>query len=352
MSVIITQIIDSLPEPGTTVQLRRNEDLFLTVPAPRGPRPWQKHDPLSVCHFAQIYTPAKFSPPRDVYGGDDLRLEWQQMEGRQPFYHRNADVDEISLQVSGDRTLMTELGTTELRRGDFSRIPVAIAHDNYGRSDVHLLFYMHGPVRELGEVVSQAEALETPFQGWEAAPNGITEVMTECMGAGGCDIAVSLVDEALLLQGGLQRVTRSMDPATTTDAVVTALRVVKPLVDQNGGATADEADWLYQSSRVLMGQCRLREENGLTYRTHRRAAAVHYQMEGRRTLISTHGIVQLEPGDFVAIPKGCSYTSVCAKDSSHIVLLTVGDLELKGPVARTAEPVTVGMVASIREGKR
>ncbi|KAB8213579.1 hypothetical protein BDV33DRAFT_184482 [Aspergillus novoparasiticus] len=113
------------------------------------------------------------------------------MDFRQPFYHRNMDVDEISLQVHGERTLMTELGTVELRPGDWSRIPVGIAHDNYGRKEIHLLFYIVAPVVEAGSITSTSERKEVPFDGWTASTKAI-EMVTECLGARGCDLAVSL----------------------------------------------------------------------------------------------------------------------------------------------------------------
>lgn len=107
----VTEILDPFPVDGNIHKLKRREDLLLQVPPPTAMKLWRTHDPLVAVHFPQQYIPAKFAPPRDIYAGDFLRLEWQQMNARQPFYHRNADVDEISYQVSGERTLMTELGS-------------------------------------------------------------------------------------------------------------------------------------------------------------------------------------------------------------------------------------------------
>lgn len=327
----ITHIIDALPESEHFVKLRRREDLFLTAPPPSAMKLWRDHEPLAVTHFAQEWKPAKFAPPLDIFSCDSLRLEWQQMNDRQPFYHRNADVDEMSYQVSGERTLMTELGTVELRAGDFSRIPVSIAHDNWGRKEIHLLFYVIANATDVGPVVGEAEIKESPFEGWK--PNHYAmEMVTECLGAKGCDISVSCVDEDLLLHGSLLE---STDPDTK-------------LVIQRPTAKHSEAEWLYKSSRVWIGNVHLRATKGETYRSHRRATAIHCQISGTRTLVSQRGTVELQPGDFVSIPRGVAYTSICKENSSHILILTSDDVALKSEVAKQAETSLVESVAAIR----
>lgn len=128
----------------------RDEHLLSPPHAPKVPvKLWQEHPPLTVVHYPQQYEPEAFAPPRGVYENDEIRVEWQKMDGRQPFYHRNCDVDEISYQIGGERTLMSELGVIEFQSGEFSRIPRGVAHDNYGREDSHLLFYIPAPVTEL-----------------------------------------------------------------------------------------------------------------------------------------------------------------------------------------------------------
>lgn len=103
----------------------RDEHLLLASPYPsKLPiKLWNDHELLPVVHFPQEYVEQRFAPPRGVYENGQLRIEWQVMNGRQPFYHRNCDVDEISYQIDGERTLMTELGVIEHRPGEFSRIP-------------------------------------------------------------------------------------------------------------------------------------------------------------------------------------------------------------------------------------
>lgn len=327
----ITHIIDALPESEHFIKLRKREHLFLKAPTISAMKMWRDHEPLAVTHFSQEWKPAKFAPPIDIFSCDSLRLEWQQMNDRQPFYHRNADVDELSYQVSGERTLMTELGTVELRPGDFSRIPVGIAHDNWGRKEIHLLFYVIANATEVGPVVGEAEIKEVPFEGWKPNPIAI-EMTTECLGAKGCDISVSYVDEDLLLHGSLEE---STDPDTK-------------LVIQRPIAKDSEAEWLYKSARVWIGNVHLEAAKGETYRSHRRATAIHCQISGTRTLVSQRGMVELQPGDFVCIPRGVAYTSICKGHSSHILILAADDVTLKSEVAKTAETSLVESVAALR----
>ncbi len=68
--------------------------------------PREQPPPLSVVHYPQEYREVSFAPPRGVYENDEIRVEWQTMNSRQPFYHRNCGVDEISYQSAGERTLM------------------------------------------------------------------------------------------------------------------------------------------------------------------------------------------------------------------------------------------------------
>lgn len=51
------------------------------------------------------------------------------MYGHQPFYHYNQDCDEITLHVNGERAVFAEISTFDLEPGDFSMIPVGVAHD-------------------------------------------------------------------------------------------------------------------------------------------------------------------------------------------------------------------------------
>lgn len=120
---IVTELLDAYPLDEDVLEIKRDEELLLTKPEMKFAK-LTDYKPLQVIHFPTEYVAQAFAPPRGVYESDHLRVEWQQMKGRQPFYHRNADVDELSYQVSGPRTTMTEYGTVEMRPGLFSRIPV------------------------------------------------------------------------------------------------------------------------------------------------------------------------------------------------------------------------------------
>src|SRR5882757_6897764 len=185
-------------EPLRTIE--RDEQLLLGPPHPSSLpiKLWRDQPPLPIVHFPQQYRAQPFAPPRDVYENSQIRVEWQTMNNRQPFYHRNCDVDEISYQIAGDRTLMTELGVIEHRPGEFSRIPRGVGHDNYGRKESHLLFYIPATVAELVDAVSTSDAVFPPYPGWQ--PGKVHEAVTECMGTVGHDIAVFAADEEHLLQ--------------------------------------------------------------------------------------------------------------------------------------------------------
>lgn len=322
MATTVTETLDALPCAATTHTVHRSEPLLLTHPTP------PPHPPLAVAHFRLAYAPGPFAPPRDVFGGDALRLERQQMRGRQPFWHRNVDVDELSFQCAGERTLMTELGSRELRGGDWSRIPVGVAHDNYGRAEVHLLFYVHAEAVECGGVVGRGEVLARPFEGWVAGEEA-AEVTTECLGARGCDVAVSLAEERVLLAHG--------------EGV--GERIV---VQRAEGGGDGEYEWMYKAKEVWTGAVTLRNCSGEAYRRHRKADEIQCQISGRRLLVSQRGAVELEPGDFVCVPKGCAFTSV-AEESFHTSVLTTQEAPMKAEVARTAEVDSAGLIRDARE---
>lgn len=145
---VVTEVIDGAPFARPERVVERDEMRLFERPGPNVVRFLTADLPqLAVYSFPTRYEPVQFAPPRGVFEGPSLRLEWQTMSahGRQPFYHRNTDVDEIGYQVCGERTLMSECGTIELRPGQFSAIPVSVAHDNYGRDDIHLIFYVPVP---------------------------------------------------------------------------------------------------------------------------------------------------------------------------------------------------------------
>ncbi|MEU6258592.1 hypothetical protein [Streptomyces sp. NPDC047043] len=312
-------------EPSRLVE--RDEHLLLSPPHPNpfSVKLWRDHEPLSVVHFPQEYEAVPFAPPRGVYESAQIRVEWQTMDNRQPFYHRNCDVDEISYQIAGERTLMTEFGVVEHRPGEFSRLPRGVAHDNYGRRESHLLFYTPAPVREECAPLRRSQAVFPVFPGWE--PGKVNEAVTQCMGAPGHDITVTPVDELRLLEQAYAEEERLL-VLTGTDQI---------------GMT-----WLYRSAGFRMGTVRLVPGTQRVYRRTLDADQVQYQISGRRTLISQRGIVDLGPGDFVRIPLGVSHASVCAEESRHIGLYAVHELPQAAETTRTAEPYTPERLAALQ----
>ena len=197
----VIELFDTFPFVEPPRRLLRDELALLSPAVPKAPGvKWDPIPPLKTVHFDQDYQDGVFLPPRVLWEGVSGRIEWQQMNFRQPMYHRNLDVDELSYQIRGDRTLMTELGTVELRPGDLVRIPVGVAHDNYGRRQSHILWYVPAPIRDLAPSVRQGEKLIPPFEGWTAQT--VNEVHTDCLGGRHCDTAVQLSDETLLLDAG------------------------------------------------------------------------------------------------------------------------------------------------------
>ena len=94
-------------------------------------------------------------------------------------------------------------------------------------------------------------------------------------------------------------------------------------------------EWLYKGSQVWLGCVSLthRRESS-DYIRHLQAFEIQIQVTGWRTLRSQRGTVDLGPGDFVCIPKGCAFTSVYKGEKSiHIVVLTTKRPMAKQPYA-------------------
>ncbi|MFG1609779.1 hypothetical protein [Actinoplanes sp. NPDC049265] len=307
----------------------RDEDCLLAPPhdSPLPMKLWRDHDPLAVVHFPPEYVAQPFAPPRGVYESDRVRVEWQTMDNRQPFYHRNCDVDEISYQIAGDRTLMTELGVVEHRPGELSRLPRGVAHDNYGRRESHLLFYTPAPVAEERAPERTSEALFPVFPGWEPAPHN--EAITQCLGAPEHDITVFPVDERLLLE-----------QVHATDDRLTVLRA----------ADGPGVTWFYRSPHFRLASVRRSGGEAVVYQRTLDADEIQYQVSGRRVLVSQRGIVELGPGDFVRVPLGLAHTSISTEDTEHLSVYAATELPQIGPTARTAEPYTPRRLAELRDG--
>ena len=308
--------------------LERDEELLLSPPHP-SPMPiklWRDHPALPIVHFPQQYRAQPFAPPRGVYENDHIRVEWQTMDNRQPFYHRNCDVDEISYQIAGERTLMTELGVIEHRPGEFSRIPRGVGHDNYGRKESHLLFYIPAPVDELVESVRTSEAVMPPYPGWQPGP--VNEAITECMGTVGHDIAVFGADEQRLLE----RVHEDKD----------RLQVLR-------AAEVPGISWLYASASARLGVSRLTDAaTGERYRRTLDADEIQYQISGQRTVLTQRGLVQLQPGDFLRIPLGIAHADLCAGPVEYLVLQADRELPQIADTARSAQPYSAEHLTELR----
>ena len=303
----VREIQDGYPTDDSVVTLTRDETLLLTPGRMMGRTP-PAPEPLEVVSFNPVYVPKPFSPPDFIYENDDTRIELQDMNGRQPFYHRNVSVDEMSYQVTGPRMLITELGTVNLEPGDFVRIPVGVAHDNWGRHEIHLLFY----VRERMQEQLQARRRSEPhvFGDWQPAE------VTEMIGDG--DVRTfQMADEQLLV-----------DHVHADERRLNVTRV-----DQSARATT----WVWKSPSVWIGLTALDPSDGSEYQRHRVAEEVQYQVEGKRKLVSQCGCVDLEPGDFVKIPRGCAFTSVSDATTRYISVLSLNPLERLAKVSRQAE---------------
>jgi quercetin dioxygenase-like cupin family protein len=322
---IVTEIIDGFPGDRALRVIQRREPLLFQKPEP-GPIKMREMDapPLPVYKFISQYEPVRFAPPRGVFEGPALRLEWQTINGRQPFYHRNTDVEEIGFQIWGERTQMTELGTIELRPGQFSCIPVGIAHDNYGREDIHLILYFHGPVQACVPASVLGEYKNPVFPGWE--PKTMLEVTTYCLGGPHCDVALGMVDEVLLLQ--------------------TAQSIDEQLPLHEPPGVPGKTEWLYKAPKVWIGHTVLEAGSPRVYTRHMCADEIQYQFEGTRTLITQRGVVTLEPGEFVSIPFGCAFTSVTNGGSKHVSVLTSEPTPAVPQPVRTADLNILGALAA------
>lgn len=314
-------------EPIRTVD--RDEHLLLApaYPGQLKVKLWQDQPLLSIVHYPQAYEAQPFAPPRGVYENDHIRVEWQTMDNRQPFYHRNCDVDEISYQIAGHRTLMSELGVVEHRPGELSRLPRGVCHDNYGRKESHLLFYIPAPVEELVDSVGRATAQMPPYPGWQ--PGDVNEAVTQCMGTPGHDVAVFPADERQLL-----------DYVNHTTERLQVLR----------GSGQDGITWLYRSATTRLGIARMPETNGVRrYRRTLDADEVQYQISGRRTLLTQRGIAELSGGDFLRIPMGVASCSICPEPAEHLVLQSNREIPQIAETSRTATPYSPrGRAAAVR----
>ncbi len=236
------------------------------------------------------------------------------MDARQPFYHRNCGVDELSYQIDGDRTVMTEWGSVDVQPGDFTRLPDGVAHDNLGRRDIHLLLYVPGGATALVPTRRLSEARIPPFPGWQ--PATVNELVTRGLAGPGQDQVMTPADEQLLLEHALLHQDR--------------LEVLR--ADESAANT----NWIYATPELMLGLARTDADTGGRYVRHINADELQYQLSGTRLLLTQRGCVELTPGDIVCIPRGIAFTSVNERASAHLVVASTRPLPLAAPVVRTA----------------
>ena len=248
------------------------------------------------------------------------------MHGRQPFYHRNTDVDEISYHAAGERQVLTDIGCIDLQVGEMARIPVGVGHDNRAREDVHILFYIPNDVRENTKPHRASEFLMPPFDGWQPA-NSI-EFITDTRGSIGSDVSTFYTDEKMLL-----------DNANTTTQ--------RMLVMRSTGIEGPE--WLYKAENIWLGFTMFTHSDGKTYTRHRKAHEVQIQVKGKRWLITQRGTLRVEPGDAICIPLGTAFTSISSESNKYITLLMRYPAEAKKNFSKVAETTSEELLARIRE---
>jgi mannose-6-phosphate isomerase-like protein (cupin superfamily) len=327
--VRVHEFLDVFPFDEPPRVLERDEDLLLSPPIERpGPR-FPELPPLEVVHIGQEYTPLEFALPRTIYQGRQGKIEWQQMDFRQPMYHRNLDVDELSYQIRGDRTLMTEIGSVELTTGDLCRIPAAVCHDNWGRQESHLLFYIAAPCADVLPAVKHGEARIPPYEGWE--PAIVNEVNTVHMAdvTGGEPPAVAHQSDERLILG---------------KAFEDSARLAVMRVDQ----AAAETTWVWKAAELWIGIVNQPPTEGLAYRRHRDCEEVQYQIVGRRTLVSQRGVVDIAPGDFVRIPTGTAFTSIADRSSRYLVVNSTAPFDEFQEPAKKARPADPAELRALR----
>lgn len=307
----------------------REENLLLSMPAPRpGPR-FPEQPSLEVVHIDQTYAPTEFALPRSIYECEVGRIEWQQMDFRQPMYHRNLDVDELSYQISGERTLLTEMGTVELTPGDFCGIPVGVCHDNWGRKESHLLFYVDAPSQACLPAVRYSDARIPPFEGW--APSTVNEAISMHKAevtADAASVVAQQSDELLILQRAFHHPER--------------LLVMR--ADESFAGRA----WVWKTRGLWIGIAHCAPTDGTDYVRHRNCDEVQYQISGRRTLVSQRGMVDIEPGDFVCIPAGVAFTSLSSHETHYLVVNSTEALQRVQDATKLARPIEIAALERLR----
>ena len=327
--MIVTERLDGIPVSNDVREIQREESLLHIWPDPDIPAPmkiWKKYERLGVMHLPLKHVPGEFRPPRGIFESNYIHVEYQAMNGRQPFYHRNTHVEEITNHADGKRDVLTELGTVSLEVGDLSRIPIGCAHDNHAERDVHIIFYAPD-LKESVNPYRSSEYLMPPYEGWKGTQS--IEFVTSEMSAIGTDVSTFYTEEQLLL-----------DNAKTSSE---RMQVVKSSGDKG-------VEWLYKSPNIWLGFNLLGPDNGSVYTRHRMADEVQIQISGKRWLVTQRGSVEMHPGDSVSIPLGCAFTSITQEDCKYLTLLMRHPAEAKMPFEKVAEETTSELVAAARQG--
>ena len=323
--MIVTELMDGLPVDESVRKVQRDEKLFLTVPDPGPMKLWKNYSPLGAINLPFHHVPGGFMVPQGIFESEYIHIEYSRLGGRQPFYHRNTDADEIAYHVTGTREVITEIGTLDLSPGDFSRIPVGVSHDNHGFNDVHIIFYIPQGVVENIPAYKKSEHRIPPFPGWEPKP--AIEFYTEHLGEVGSDSSVFYTDELMLL-----------DNAKTDPEKILGIR----------GSGQEGVEWLYKSDNIWLGETTLTRADGTKYTRHRMADEIQIQVKGRRALITQRGTLELQPGDFVSIPQGCAFTSITDEANVFISCLMRYPAFAKKDYAKVARSSTAEVVAEMR----
>ena len=195
--MIVTERLDALPESASVIEIQRDELMLHRWPEPGRMKIWSSYDPIRAISLPMNYIEGPFAPPQGVFRSEYIHIEYQKLDGRQPFYHRNTDCEEISYHVTGERTVVTELGSVDMEQGDMARIPVGIAHDNIAKEDVHLIFYITEGLKETATPCRNTEYRMPPFPDWK--PVDSIEFITGQLGQVGTDVSTFYTSEQMLL---------------------------------------------------------------------------------------------------------------------------------------------------------
>lgn len=330
----VVELLDRFDRAAPVRTLQRDETQLYTkaVAGPFGDLATAT-ELVEVVHLPPTYTPGQFVPPKVLFEAPRARIEWQQMNNRQPLYHRNLDVDEMSYQISGERTLMSEYGTVELRPGDFVRLPVGVCHDNWGREESHLLWYTPAGATEEQPADRTGQVLIPPFDGWTASI--VNEGLTDCLGAPEHVVVAQRADERLILEDAHSHNDRLSVVRLDEDAPHDDARPTQPR-------------WIWSDDFTRVGVVDYGRTPGLVYVRHSDADEVQYQVSGKRVLATQHGVVNIEPGDFVRIPVGVAFTTISDLPGRYLATISVNRMLLNCPATRVGVPWDIAEVVNAR----